>query len=120
MLRFAGLKLGDIFSFDFSGRIFSVCVAESDRFPELGREFYQSGPLMARTRLTEYLKQAAARGELDIDDFALAADQFVELCKADLFPRMVFGICRDFSQAEKARVVESAVRMFLARYGTAP
>jgi len=75
---------------------------------------------MARTRLTEYLKQAAARGELDLVGLALAADQFVELCKADLFPRMVFGICRDFSQAEKARVVESAVRMFLARYGTAP
>ncbi|CUH65283.1 HTH-type transcriptional repressor AcnR [Thalassovita gelatinovora] len=119
-LRFAGYAMVDIFTSDFSQRIFRVCVAESDRFPELGWEFYQSGPMVGRARLTEYLKQAVARGELKIDDFALAADQFVELCKADLFARMVFGINRDFTKAEKARVVEAAVDMFIARYGVAP
>lgn len=101
----------------FGKRIFRICVGESDRFPELGREFYESGPMMIRNRLVEYFQKAVAKGELNITDFELAADQFHELCKADLFPRMVFNMTEDFTKAEKMRVVDGAVEMFMARYG---
>lgn len=102
---------------DFAMRIFRICVAESDRFPQLGRDFYESGPALGHARLRAYLEQAVARGELQIEDCALAADQFGELCKATLWPRLVFGIQQEFTAAEKARVIEGAVDMFLARYG---
>lgn len=101
----------------FGKRIFRICVGESDRFPELGREFYESGPMLVRVRLMEYFEKAIARGELQIEDSELAADQFHELCKADLFPRMVFNMADEFTDAEKLRVVNGAVDMFLARYG---
>ena len=39
---------------DFAQRIFRICVAESDRFPELGQEFYMSGPQLMEDRLSEY------------------------------------------------------------------
>lgn len=103
---------------EFGKRIFRICVGESDRFPELGREFYESGPILIRDRLVEYFGKAIARGELQIDDLTLAADQFHELCKADLFPRMVFNMTDGFTEAEKERVVNGAVEMFMARYGT--
>lgn len=103
---------------DFSQRVFRICVAEADRFPELGRAFYESGPVLGRRRLSEYLRAAAERGELVIDDFDLAADQFSELCKATLWPRAVFGIQSHFDEAEIARVTDEATRTFLARYGT--
>ena len=102
---------------DFGRRIFRICVGESDRFPELGREFYESGPLLVRERLVEYFHKASEKGELQITDFELAAEQFHELCKADLFPRMVFNMADTFSTAEKQRVTQGAVEMFLARYG---
>ena len=59
-----------------------------------------------------------ARGELKIDDPLLAADQFGELCKADLFLRLTFGVVDTVSEGEIDRVVDSAVEMFMARYGT--
>lgn len=98
-------------------RIFKICVAESDRFPELGRQFYQSGPMIMRRVMTDYLAAARGRGELRVDDIDLAADQFAELCKADLWPKVVFGIQSTFTDDEIARVVDGAVDTFMARYG---
>jgi hypothetical protein len=73
---------------------------------------------MVRATLTTYFRQAMDRGELRIDDVELAADQFAELCKADVFPRMLMGVTRDFSADEIIRVVNGAVDLFMARYGT--
>jgi len=102
---------------EFGQRVFRICVAESDRFPELGREFYRSGPALMRARMVAYLEAAVARGDLAIEDCQLAADQFAELCKADLFPRLVFGIDTQFSEAEIERVISGALETFMARYG---
>lgn len=101
---------------EFGERIFRICVAEADRFPALGREFYESGPMVMRAHMVGYLKGAVLRGQLDIQDFELAADQFAELCKVDLFPRMIFGVGQP-SDAERTRIVVAAVDMFMARYG---
>ncbi|MDX5402080.1 MAG: TetR/AcrR family transcriptional regulator [Rhodobacterales bacterium] len=117
VLRLAAHRLVRILLSDFSQRIFRVCVAEADRFPELGRAFYESGPALGRARIMDYLSQAAARGEVAIDDMELAADQFIELCKADLWTRAVFGIQSSFTDADIERVIEGAVTTFLARYG---
>ncbi|WP_108813908.1 TetR/AcrR family transcriptional regulator [Loktanella sp. Alg231-35] len=111
------MEMVDFITSQFGKRIFRICVGESDRFPELGREFYESGPLLIRNRLVEYFQKAVAKGELKITDIELAAEQFHELCKADLFPRMVFNMTDDFTRDEKMRVVDGAVEMFMARYG---
>lgn len=113
----AARRIIDFSLSEFGRAVFRICVAESDRFPELGQQFYDSGPALVRERIASYLNGAVARGELVIDDVHLAADQFAELCKADIFPSVCFGIKRDFSEADRARVADGAVSMFLARYG---
>ena len=118
ILRTVGTEMINFITSEFGQRIFRICVAEADRFPELGRAFYDSGPSLVRTRMIELLECGVARGELDISDMELAADQFPELCKADLFPRMVFKGERSFQHAEKQRVIKGAVDTFMARYGT--
>ena len=110
--------LGFIYS-EMGQRIFRICVAESDRFPLLGQEFYHSGPMIMRAAVVDYLTKAAGRGELNIPDFDLAADQFAELCKADLWPKLIFGIIRSVAEPEKERVINGAVTTFMARYGVA-
>lgn len=105
---------------DFGQRVFRICVAESDRFPELGREFYKSGPSLVRERIMDYLAMAVGRGELVIDDLALAADQFAELCKGDLNTRIMFGLATTFTPQEVTRVIDGAVTMFMATYGVRP
>jgi hypothetical protein len=56
-------------------------------------------------------------GELVIDDIDLAADQFIELCKASLHTKMMMGVKTCFTDAEIDRVIHGAVEMFTARYG---
>ncbi|MBO9465939.1 TetR/AcrR family transcriptional regulator [Tropicibacter sp. R15_0] len=103
---------------DMGQRMFRICVAEADRFPEIGHEFYHSGPMVMRHAMIEYLSAAVERGDLKIDDMPLAADQFAELCKSDLHPKLLFGIQTSFSDAEITRIVDGAVDTFMARYGT--
>lgn len=116
MLTLAARKMIRILTSPFSQRVFRICVAEADRFPELGQAFYQSGPMLGRARMSEYLQCACNKGEFVIEDMDLAADQFIELCKTDVFARMVFGIQTEFSDAEMDRIADGAVEMFMARY----
>lgn len=101
---------------DLGRQTYRIAIAEAERFPELGREFYLSGPTMAREALTRYLQERITAGELDIDDVDLAAYQFIELCKASIHTKMMMGIKTEFSSAEVSRVIDGAVEMFLARY----
>lgn len=115
----AAQRIVDFTISDLGQAVVRLCVAESDRFPELGQEFYASGPELVRDRLAAYLNGAVARGELRIDDVHLAADQFAALCKAGIFLAVSFGARRHYTEAEKERVTKGAVEMFLARYGVA-
>ncbi len=98
-------------------RIFRMCVAESDRFPQLGQDFYRSGPMVLKEALVSYLATAQERGEICAEDIELAAEQFAVLCKADLWTRLLFGIQTEFSTAEIDRIADGAVETFMARYG---
>lgn len=117
VLKIAGHKLVGFMLSDMGQKIFRICAAESDRFPELGRRFYESGPMVVRTALCNYLEVARGRGEITGDDLQLAADQFAELCKADLWPQVIFGLKSEFTQADLDRIVDGALDTFMARYG---
>ncbi len=116
-LYHAGRRMVDFLISEFGQSMYRTCIAESTRFPELGERFYQSGPQMVRDRLVPYLQEAVQAGQLRIDDYELAADQFAELCKASFFPAMLCGLQTTFSRAEIDRVLNGAVEMFMARYG---
>ncbi|MES2846642.1 MAG: TetR/AcrR family transcriptional regulator [Pseudomonadota bacterium] len=117
VLRLAADRIIAFGMSDFGQGIFRICVAESDRFPALGHEFYHSGPMLIRQRLSRYLRLAADRGELAITDFDLAADQFTQLCKADLHDRLIFGMADCCTPKDVDRIANGAVEMFMARYG---
>ena len=116
VLHEAANRIVRFFLSDFGRQVFRICVSESYRFPELGRRFYESGPKLVRERMTKVLTPYVERGVLKIDDMDLAANQFGELCKADLFVRNLCGVCNDFNEQDVERVVNGAVEMFLARY----
>jgi len=117
VLPVAARRIGDYFVSEFGRSTFRICVSESDRFPELGQEFYDTGPGLLRERIAHYLRGAVDRGELAIDDIYLAADQFAELCKANIFPCLCLGVRQNYSREELERIANGAVDMFMARYG---
>ena len=117
LLRLAAEKIIAFFTSDLGQRIYRIAVSEAENFPTLAHEFYHSGPLLIRARLSHYMRYAMARGELDIDDVDLAADQFAQLCKADLQDRMIFGAAPCCTPKDAQRIIDGAVTMFMARYG---
>jgi AcrR family transcriptional regulator len=102
---------------DFGQRVFRICMAESDRFPAVAQEFWQSGPGLVRDKIAGYLRHAAGRGELALTDAEFAADQFAALCKAGLQDRLAFRLHAETHPPDPDRVAREAVAMFLARYG---
>ncbi len=118
VLRQGARRIVEFYCSEFGRGVARLHAADSDRFPDLGREVYAAGPALARARIGTYLSAACARGQLAIDDIPLAADQFVKLCEADLHDRVTCGLQSRFTEAEIARVIDGAVAMFLARYGT--
>lgn len=96
--------------------LFRLAVAESQRFPEIGRAFYDAGPGLGVSRLATYLAASAAKGDLVIDDPDVAAHQFIELCRADLFyKRLLLGV-RPFAE-DVRRMAREVSRLFIKAYG---
>ncbi|MDG2339849.1 MAG: TetR/AcrR family transcriptional regulator [Paracoccaceae bacterium] len=117
VLRFTAHTIVDFYMSTLGQSLFRVCVSESDRFPELGKTFYEAGPRMGRDRMSGYFEHMVGSGVLAIEDTKLAADQFSELCRADLFPRVAFGLADTITSAEIERVIDGAIETFMARYG---
>ena len=112
----AGRRVIDLTVSDFGRNLFRLVVAEVPRFPELAQQFYEHGSGQLRRRLVSRLEKLCERGELRIEDCELAADQFIQLCRAGVHEPLLLDISRDIPQAEICRAVAGAVEMFLARY----
>lgn len=91
-------------------------VAVAGKFPAIGQAFYESGPLVGRVRLAAFLDAQVEAGRLDIDDTALAAVQFMELCKAPYILQVILNVAPAPSAAELERHVAQAIDTFIRAY----
>jgi len=88
-----------------------------DRMPVLCQRFF-NGPENLRTVLHDYLTRYVKAGELNIDDVDLAAGQFLDLASGSFFKFRLFGSMPEPpSEAERKRVIDGAIRVFMAAYG---
>ena len=88
-----------------------------DRMPVLCQRFF-NGPENLRTVLHAYLTRYVTSGELEIDDVDLAAGQFLDLASGSFFKFRLFGSMPEPpSEAERKRVIDGAIRVFMAAYG---
>lgn len=74
--RFIGFLLEDS-----SLRMYRLCLTESERHPEVGESFYQSGPRAVVEALAAYITLAKERGQLRVEHPSLAATQFLFMVK---------------------------------------
>jgi len=112
----AATRMSRFFLSDVGMQVYRIVVGESQRFPELGREFYEAGPAHVHNILKSFLQKGVDEGKLKIDDIDLATDQFPELCKAGLHLQMAIGLRDKPTDAEIDRVVAGAVDVFLCKY----
>ena len=91
-------------------------IAISDRMPEIGRKFYETGPAKGVTKLCHYLESQVAAGILAIEDCEVAAAQFLDSCVATILKPLLYNAGEAPSDERIDHVVGIAVRTFLAAY----
>jgi AcrR family transcriptional regulator len=91
-------------------------IAIADRMPEIGKQFYESGPACGIAMLAAYLERQVAAGVLTVDDCEVAAAQFLDACQSTLFKPVLFNFAPPPSPERIEHVVKIAVRTFLAAY----
>jgi AcrR family transcriptional regulator len=89
---------------------------EGEHYPHLFESFRQQGPGKLANALSALLARLSHSGALVIDDFDVAARQFVALGNADLQMLTLFGASPTDEQLESA--ARNAVRTFLRAYGS--
>lgn len=93
-------------------------VGVRERMPSLCQRFF-TGPDNLRTVLRGFLERKAEAGGVEIQDFDLAARQFLEMASGGYFKLRLFGDMDAPPSADEIDyVVRGAVRVFLAAYGT--
>jgi len=95
-------------------------IAIADRMPEIGRQFYETGPAVGIRKLSTYLRAQVEAGVLAIDaeDCDIVAGQFLESCLAATFKPVLFNFAPPPPQERIDHVVGIAVRAFMKAYGT--
>ena len=96
--------------------LYRIVVAETARFPELGRALYENGPMRALARLGDYLQRLNDRGLLDIPEPHIAGRQFFGMIRSDFYLRRLFGISDAVVGITVEQMVDRSVEMFLRAY----
>ncbi|WP_298110493.1 TetR/AcrR family transcriptional regulator [Bradyrhizobium sp.] len=100
------------------GSAIRTVMAIAERMPDVGRRFYENVIAVTIGRLAAYLEARARLGDVMIDDYRLAASQFLQMCQASLFQPFIFQAAPAPTHERIEQVVASATRMFLAAYGS--
>jgi AcrR family transcriptional regulator len=100
-------------------RLFRTMIAESVRFPELSRDFFERG-LRTRRALAAYLGKQAAAGRITCADPDMAASQFLELVKGSPHLRVLLSMAAFPEGFDPDAHVAGAVRIFLFGCATGP
>ena len=99
-------------------RLRRVVIGEAERFPEIAKSWYDSGPVQAYALFAGWFAALDERGLLRVDDPLLAAQQFNWLVlSVPLNAAMAGPLVAPLPEAELHRHADAGVRVFLAAYG---
>ncbi len=93
-----------------------LVVGESERFPEIGRGFYQLGPRVVMTRMAAVLEELMDQGGLRRADPLVAAQQFKDLAISGVYQPRLWNAIEPLDEAAVERQVANAVDTFLRAY----
>lgn len=96
--------------------IHRIVVAESERFPELGRAFYDSGPRLVMDRIGAYLSELMDQGLLRRADPLIAAQHFKDLAISGVYQPRLWGVIGDLTPEQMDVQVERGVDTFMRAY----
>ncbi len=98
--------------------IYRIALAESARFPELGRAFYDNGPGKSKVWAEEWLAKQQAAGLIRPCDLGVATQQFMALLRSSVFMRASLALLPAPQDEEIEATVRAAVDTWLRAFGT--
>jgi AcrR family transcriptional regulator len=96
--------------------LYRMTIAEAVRFPELGRAFYENGPLASRDRLAAWLAALQACGRLAMPEPIIAAEQFIGLLRGNLHLHASLGISPAPTEEVISQAAANAADTFLLAF----
>ena len=106
----------DVVLSERSIRMIRIVAAEVERFPEIGKAFYEHGPGLSYVNFKTFLDERVAAGELAIADTSRATDLFFgTLLHREVLAR-IYGVKTGPLRNRKA-VADAVTDEFLTRYG---
>jgi AcrR family transcriptional regulator len=96
--------------------VLRTVMAISDRMPEMGKIFYETGPAAGIASLAAYLRAQSEAGVLAVEDCEVAASQFMDSCQSTLFKPVLFNFRAAPEPSQIEHVVGISVRTFMAAY----
>jgi AcrR family transcriptional regulator len=94
-----------------------VVIAAAEKFPNIGRVFFEAGPLYGNQRLAERLRAFEQAGLIKAPDPERAAWHFLDLCFSASYKRLLFGVVESISREDIEASVGAGVDVFLKAYG---
>ncbi|MBB3691971.1 TetR/AcrR family transcriptional regulator [Sphingomonas sp. BK580] len=117
LVDFAQRFLGKMTNAD-TLRLSRLIIGEGGRFPEVGRLFYESGPRRVLERLSAYLAECVAAGQLRACDTTDAAVVLVQLIQSQQ-TFVLWGIKAPMRGAEARAFCEEIISIFFRAFAPA-
>jgi AcrR family transcriptional regulator len=102
---------------DEATTFYSLIVSEAQRNPAVGQAFYENGPRRGVERVAEYLARAQAEGQILVDDYLAAAEEFLSLVHGGLHWKRVLNVVSNPTQSEIHAQARRAAETFARAYG---
>ena len=85
-----------------------MVISAAGKFPEAGQAYFEAGPEFIIQRIAGYL------ASLGLENPERAAQQFVDLCASSCVRPLLFGVEREFTEAQLRAQASAAARMILS------
>lgn len=115
LIRFGAASLEFLLSPDVLAT-HRLALAESERFPHLGRAFFASGSRLLIAWIEDYLGELMDRGRLRRSDRFVAARHFTDLTVFGVYERRLLGVIDELAPEHAHERLRRAVDTFLRAY----
>lgn len=98
--------------------LYRVIISEAPRFPELGHQFYMTGPKVVYEKLAGYLTEAAKNGEINIQSIgaSFASTLFINMVRGEAQMEFLTHPHAKPSEVQIDQWVKLAVETFLSAF----
>ena len=100
--------------------LYRIVISEANKFPDLARIYWESGPERVLAHMAGWLVQQMRAGRLRQADPDVAAGHFFALCQTPSCMKRRLQLLPAMSPGEVELLVSGAVQVFLHSYGRAP